>query len=200
MEAFMLDRHLRTDEIDLLLDGEEGFGVAPLKAHVRCCVQCRMDLERSREIVVLLDGLADFAPSAGFADKVMLQVQVFEPWHAAVSTTVRQFVPSSRPARLAAGVGLAASAGLLTAASTWAVSRADIGLLMAQFGLERLQDRVGAAFGDVVSAALGQSTLGMLQSGGAGFAALVVGGFVATVGISVVGLRALATSSRRHRS
>lgn len=195
----MLDRHLRTDEIDLLLDGEEGFGVAPLKAHVKSCVQCQMDLDRAREIVVLLDGLPDFSPSPAFADKVMSQVHVFEPWHAAALSTVSRFVPESRPARVAAGVGAAASAGLLSAASVWAVSRADIGLLLAQFGLERVQERVALAFTDVATAALGQSALEQLQSGGAGFAALVLGGFVAAVGVGVVGLRALATASRTRR-
>ena len=195
----MLDRHLRTDEIDLLLDGEEGFGVAPLRAHVRSCVQCHMDLDRAREVVLLLDGLPDFAPSLAFADKVMSQVQVFEPWHAAALATVAKFVPETRPARVAAGVGAAAGAGLLTAASVWAVSRADIGLLLAQVGLERFQERVAAALSDVASAALGQSALDMLQSGGPAFAALAIGGFVAAVGVSVVGLRAMATTSRSRR-
>ncbi|MGV3711157.1 MAG: hypothetical protein ACO1Q7_20220 [Gemmatimonas sp.] len=195
----MLDRHLRTDEIDLLLDGEEGFGVAPLRAHVRSCLQCQMDLDRAREVVVLLDGLPDFTPSAAFADKVMSQVQVFEPWHAAALNTVRQFVPQTRTARIAAGVGVAAGSGLLTAASVWAVARADIGILLAAVGLERFQERVALALHDVAAAALGQSALDALQSGGAGFAAMAVGGFVATVGVGVVGLRAVATASRASR-
>ncbi|MBC8089799.1 MAG: hypothetical protein H7Z40_21260 [Phycisphaerae bacterium] len=158
-----------------------------------------MDLDRAREVVLLLDGLPDFSPSPAFADKVMSQVHVFEPWHAAAFATASRFVPESRPARVAAGVGAVASAGLLSAASVWAVSRADIGLLLAQVGLERAQERVSAAFTDVATAALGQSALDMLQSGGAGFAALVVGGFVAAVGVGVMGLRALATSSRSRR-
>ena len=195
----MLDRHLRSDEVDLLLDGEEGFGVTPLRAHVRSCMQCRMDLDRAREVVVLLDGLPDFAPSRTFANKVMSQVQVFEPWHAAALNTASRFVPTTRPARVAAGIGAAASAGLLTAAGAWAVSRADIGFLLAQVGLERIQDKVGAAVSDVMSAALGQSTLDMFHANGAGFAAIALGGFVAAAGIAVVGLRALATASRRSR-
>jgi hypothetical protein len=195
----MQERHLRSDEIDLLLDGEEGFGVAPLKAHVKQCVRCQMDLDRAREIVVALDALPDFSPSPAFADSVMSQVQVFEPWHAAALSTVTRFIPQSRPARMAAGVAATISAGALTAGAYWAVSRADIGLLLAQVGLEQVQDRVGAALSDVVAAALGQSALEMLRSGGFGFAALAVGGFVATVGVAVVGLRALATASRRHR-
>ena len=92
----MQDRHLRPDEFELLLDGEEGFGVAPLRAHVRSCTSCQAELEEARELMVALDTLPDFAPSAGFSDRVMSQVQVFEPWHAAALTTARQFVPKTR--------------------------------------------------------------------------------------------------------
>ena len=195
----MQDRHLRPDEFELLLDGEEGFGVAPLRAHVRSCTSCQAELEQARELMVALDTLPDFAPSAGFSDRVMSQVQVFEPWHAAALTTARQFVPKSRPARVAAGVGAAASAGLLTAAATWAVSRADMGFLLAQVGLERVRDQVSAAFSDVVTTVLGQPGLDAMRTGTPEMTAIAVGGFVAVVGMGVVGLRALATSSRRAR-
>ena len=153
----MLDRHLRSDEIDLLLDGEEGFGVTPLRAHVRSCIQCRMDLDRAREVVVLLDGLPDFAPSSSFADKVMSQVQVFEPWHAAALNTASKFVPTTRPARVAAGIGAAASAGLLTAAGAWAVSRADIGFLLAQV-FPRLCAITGSAAGQPIGCVVSATT------------------------------------------
>ena len=96
----MHDRHLRSDEIELLLDGEEGFGVAPLRAHVKSCTSCRQELESARELMVALDSLPDFAPSVNFSDRVMSQVQVFEPWHAAATRTVEQFVPATRPARI----------------------------------------------------------------------------------------------------
>ena len=195
----MQDRHLRPDEFELLLDGEEGFGVAPLRAHVRSCTSCQAELVQARELMVALDTLPDFAPSAGFSDRVMSQVQVFEPWHAAALTTARQFVPKSRPARVAAGFGAAASAGLLTAAATWAVSRADMGFLLAQVGLERVRDQVSAAFSDVVTTVLGQPGLDAMRTGTPEMTAVAVGGFVAVVGMGVVGLRALATSTRRAR-
>ncbi len=195
----MQDRHLRPDEFELLLDGEEGFGVVPLRAHVRSCTSCQAELEQARELMVALDTLPDFAPAAGFSDRVMSQVQVFEPWHAAALTTARQFVPKSRPARVAAGFGAAASAGLLTAAATWAVSRADMGFLLAQVGLERVRDQVSAAFSDVVTTVLGQPGLDAMRNGTPEMTAVAVGGFVAVVGMGVVGLRALATSTRRAR-
>jgi hypothetical protein len=129
----------------------------------------------------------------------MSQVQVFEPWHAAALTTAQRFVPQSRPARVVAGVGAALSAGLVTAGATWAVARADIALFLAQIGLERVQEQTSAAFSDIVSTILGQPGLDAMRTGSPETAALAVGSFVAVVGMGVVGLRALATSSRRAR-
>ena len=39
-------RHLLPNEIDLLVDGEAGFGVAPLRAHVAECDECRAQARR----------------------------------------------------------------------------------------------------------------------------------------------------------
>lgn len=178
----MQERHLRPDEIELLLDGEEGFGVAPLRAHVRHCAFCESELDQARELMVALDTLPDFAPSPAFADRVMSQVQVFEPWHAAAMNTAQQFVPASRPARVAAGAGVAVSAGLITAAGTWAVARADIALLMTQIGLENVRTQVSAATSDLVSTVLGQPGLAAMQSSTPEMMALIMGGFVAVTG------------------
>jgi len=199
MEAIVLDRHLRPDEFELLLDGEEGFGVTPLRAHVKSCVACQSEFEHARELMIALDTLPDFAPSAGFSDRVMRQVQVFEPWHAAALTTAQRFVPKSRLARVFAGIGAALSAGLVTAGGTWAFARADIALFLAQVGLERFQEQTSAAFSDVVSTILGQPGLDAVRTGSPEMTAVALGGFVAVVGMGVVGLRALATSSRRAR-
>ncbi|MCC6244021.1 MAG: hypothetical protein IT353_14355 [Gemmatimonadaceae bacterium] len=195
----MQDRHLRPDEIELLLDGEEGFGVAPLRAHVRQCALCDTELDKARELMIALDTLPDFAPSRAFADRVMSQVQVFEPWHAAAMNTAQQFVPATRPARVAAGVGVAVSAGLITSVGTWAMARADMALLMTQLGLSRVREQVSAATSDLVSTVLGQSGLQAMQSSTPEMLALMMGGFVAVTGLGVVGLRALATASRRSR-
>ncbi|MBL0172793.1 MAG: hypothetical protein IPP90_19205 [Gemmatimonadaceae bacterium] len=195
----MQERHLRPDEIELLLDGEEGFGVAPLRAHVRQCASCDAELDKARELMLALDTLPDFAPSPAFADRVMSQVQVFEPWHAAALNTAQQFVPATRPARIAAGVSVAISAGLLTAAGTWALARADIAIFMTQLGLERIGDRVGAATSDLASTLLGQPGVEAIQTSTPEMMALFMGGFVAVAGLGVVGLRALATASRRAR-
>jgi len=193
----MHDRHLRSDEIELLLDGEEGFGVAPLRAHVKSCISCRQELDSARELMVALDALPDFAPSVNFSDRVMSQVQVFEPWHAAATRTVGQFVPATRPARIAAGFGAAITAGLATAGATWVVARADMAFILTQLGAEGVRDQIVAASSDVASTVLGQPGIAAMQSGSPELAAIAAGGFVAIAGMGVVGLRALATASRR---
>ena len=192
----MIDRHLRPDEIELLLDGEEGFGVAQLRAHASSCSTCQAELERARELMVMLDTLPDFAPSASFADRVMSDVQVFEPWHAAVTRTVAQVVPATRRARMAAGLAAAVVAGLGTAGATWVVARADMGLLLAQLGLERFREQLTAAGSDVMTTVVGQPGLDALRGSSPEVMALTMGAFVAVAGIGVVGIRALATSSR----
>ena len=58
-----MNRHLLPEEIDLLIDGEAGFGVAPLKAHVRRCAECRGELEDARAVLAALDQLPHLAPS-----------------------------------------------------------------------------------------------------------------------------------------
>ena len=195
----MQDRHLRPDEIELLLDGEEGFGVAPLRAHIRQCSHCDSELDKARELMIALDALPDFSPSPAFADRLMSQVHVFEPWHAAALNTAERFVPATRPARIAASLGAAVSAGALTAAGTWALARADIALFMTQIGLERAQERVAAATSDLVATVLGKPGIEALQGSSPEMLALIMGGFVAVTGLGVVGLRSLATASRRNR-
>jgi hypothetical protein len=192
----MHDRHLRSDEIELLLDGEEGFGVAPLRAHVHACLPCRQALADARELMVALEALPDFAPSPHFADRVMSQVQVFEPWHAAAARTVEQFVPAGRVARVAAGLGAAVAAGFATAGATWVLARADMAFILTRLGAEGVRDQIAAAVTDVASTVLGQPGLDVVRTGTPEMAAVAVGGFVAVVGMGVVGLRALATTSR----
>ena len=197
VEAHLLDRHLRTDEIDLLLDTEVGFGVQPLRAHVRECVRCQEELERAREVLLVLEDLPHFVPSTNFADRVMLQVQVFEPWHVAARNSVLRFVPESRPARVAAGVGAAASAGILVSVAAWGIDHADMGLLMAAVGLDQAQASASAALSDVTLAVVGQSGLDAWASGGPMVLALAGAGFVVAAGAMVMGLRRLTAAKDR---
>lgn len=193
----MEHRHLTPHEFDLLVDGEEGFGVAPLRAHVDQCAACRQELEAQTRVVEALENLPHFSPSPLFAYRVMREVQVFEPWHVAAVSTVRRFVPRTRPARaLAAGVaGLVAAS--LTAGSLWLASRLDAVALFAGIGLAEIQDAGNRAVASVVGATMGSAAL---AAGGGGTSLTVgAGGLLAAVAVAAFGLRALAAASRRRR-
>jgi hypothetical protein len=185
-------RHLTPQEIDLLVDGEEGFGVAPLAAHISECVTCRTELESQQRLVNSLEKLPHFTPSPLFAYRVMKQVQVFEPWHVTAANTVRRFVPRSRPARvLAAGLaGMVATT--LTVATVWMASRLDAIAFLGGVALQRMRD-VGTQTATGVVSSMAGST------GADNGLALTAAGFLAAVAVSAFGLRAIAAAARRRR-
>jgi len=192
-----VNRHLLPDEIDLLLDGEAGFGVAPLKAHLRNCPECAAELEATRLVVGELESLPHLAPSPLFADRVMQQVQVFEPWHVALLDTMRRFVPQSRPARVLAGAGAVSIASVLTLALIWFGARLDILTMLGGTALDRAQLAARGMLGDAVAAMLGDPAAGLL--GSTTGVALLATTFVIGLIVAAAGLRAVAASSRRSR-
>ena len=192
-----MNRHLLPDEIDLLLDGEAGFGVAPLKAHVRQCPECAAELEDARLVVAELDRLPHFAPSPLFADRVMQQVQIFEPWHVAALDSLRRFVPQSRPARVFAAAGGISLATFVTVALLWIGARLDVLALLGGAALDRAQTGARAVLGDAVASALGASAHGVIQNGVG--AAMIAGTFVLALVVATVGVRAVASTSQRRR-
>lgn len=195
----MNEKHLEPEQIEQLLDGEEGFGAAQLWAHLWSCPQCEAELERARDFMLALDTLPDFEPGNGFANRVMSEVQVFEPWYVALARSVKGLIPARGPSRVLAGLGAAAGAGLATAGATWAVAHMDIAVLLAQMGLSRFREQISAAFSDLFRTLAGQPGLDMLQQSSPETIAIMAGGFVAIAGVGVVGVRYLASSDRAAR-
>lgn len=68
--------HLTTDELELWAQGLLGAAQA---FHLTDCSLCRELAERERKVILALVQLAPFAPSAGFADRVMSKVKVPTP-------------------------------------------------------------------------------------------------------------------------
>ena len=196
----MQHRHLLSNEIDLLLDGEVGFGVAPLRAHVDGCSECSARLDEARVVADALERLPHFAPRSGFSDRVMLQVQVVEPWHVAALDTVRRFVPESRPLQVLALGGAAVTSIGISAGAAWIAFNADLTFQSASFVSGRLRDGIVSAAERALEAALGSGAADVLRSSGsialaAGAVALLV-----SIGAAALGFRALATAARRHGS
>ncbi len=196
----MNHRHLLPDEIDLLLDDEVGFGVQPLKAHIRDCGDCRAQVEEARTFVDALEDLPHFAPSHTFADRVMSQVPVFVPWHVAARDTVVRWLPQSRPARLAVAAMATSAASVLTVAILWIATQADVVALasgVAGGGVERVLWNAGRS---ILTTVFGDQMFTIIQSTGTvGIAAALLGMLAAAAG-SAAGLRALAAASSRRRS
>lgn len=196
----MNHRHLLPNEIDLLLDGEVGFGVAPLRAHARECAQCRAELEEGRRVVEALDRMPRFSPAVGFADRVMAQVQVFEPWHVTVADRARRFVPRSRPARVLVAAMAASVAVVLSVTTLWLAARLDLFVFTMGVAGDYVRGALLGFLGSVVAAAFGGPAAEALRASGAAGAALAAGTLVLLILTTLGGLRALVAAASRRRA
>ncbi len=193
-----MNRHLLPDEIDLLLDGEVGFGTAPLKSHVRQCAACRAELEQARTLVSELEHLPHLAPSPAFTSRVMSRVQVFVPWHVALLDTVRGLVPRSRPVRVLAGTVASVVAVALTVVSVWLLASLDTVVFATGLLLDRARDAILSALAAAVAASFGEPALQALRSNGVLGLVAVAAVLLAAAVIAAGALRAIAVSPRRR--
>ena len=194
----MNHRHLLPNEIDLLVDGEAGFGVAPLRAHVAECDECRARLDDARIVVDALEALPHFAPDSRLADRVMAQVPVFVPAHVAARDSVTRWLPQSGPARAAAAIVGTSIAGLLTVAMVWLASRGDAAIFATSLFADRVQSLVMGTARDLAFSLLGESAVSAIQASGMLGVTLLVLGFLGTAVGTILGLRRLATASSRR--
>lgn len=195
----MQHRHLLPNEIDLLLDGEVGFGVAPLRAHAERCAECGAKLDDARLVVDALDRLPHFAPSAKFTNAVLAQVQIVEPWHVAFIEGAARLVPRARSMRVVMGTTALAIATVISASAVWLAFRADVALYLFNLVADRARSVVLSTAGSLVSGAFGQPALDTIRS--SGLIGLAAGSLVllAGVGGATMGLRSFANASRRAR-
>ena len=194
----MINRHLLPNEIDLLVDGDVGFGVAPLRAHVRQCAECRAKVDDALVVVNALEEIPHLAPSSLFADQVMSQVQVFQPWHVAARDTVSRMVPRSIPARVAAGAIGMVAATVLGMASLWIGSRLGVLTFLSGAAFQRGREVAANIAEAVIGAAFGPVALGAFRA--MGTVGLVMSTILLAVGATgaVLGVRRLATASSRR--
>lgn len=180
-----MNRHLLPDEFDLLVDEEIGFGVPELQAHVKECDRCRVELVSARAVMAHIESLPHLAPSPLFTEKVMLRVNVFEPWHVAAMNTARSLVPRHRPVRIALGVALLTSCFTLTTMALWIASRFDSAVLLAGM----VYDSAASAALGMLTAIMGPRTVAALQTGGTAMALTLASVMGVVAVISFFGLR-----------
>jgi hypothetical protein len=189
-------RHLLPNEIDLLLDEETGFGMQPLREHVRGCSDCRARLAEAQDVVANLDEVPLFSPRFGLADRVMTQVPVFVPWHVTARDTLTRWVPTSPAARTLAAVMVAVVGSLLTGVTLWIATRGDMLAMFTGLVGEQARSTVTDAASSVVVALFGPQMVAAVQQVGALGVALAAGGFLVASLATVFGLRLIAASSR----
>jgi hypothetical protein len=189
-------RHLLPNEIDLLLDEETGFGVQPLREHVRGCADCRARLSEAQDVVATLDEVPLFSPRFGLADRVMSQVPVFVPWHVTARDTMTRWLPTSPAARTLAAAMVAVVGSLLTGLTLWVATRGDMLAMFTGLVGEQARSTVTDTASDLVVALFGPQVVAAVQQVGAIGIAFAAGGFVLASLATVFGLRLIATSSR----
>ncbi|HEX5436090.1 MAG TPA: hypothetical protein VFW98_02950 [Gemmatimonadaceae bacterium] len=193
-----MDRHLLPDEIDQLLDGEVGFGTAPLKAHVRRCAACRAELDDALMVVHTIEQLPHIEPSPLFASRVMAQVRVFVPWHVALADTVRARVPRSRAARVVAFSGASVIAVLLTVATLWIATRLDAVIFAANLVVGRVRSDALALLSSAVTTIFGAPATQMLRTNGVVGLSVALLALLLSAAVAARALRALTAGARRR--
>ena len=192
----MQHRHLLPNEIDLLLDEETGFGVQPLREHVRGCPDCRARLAEAKAVVAALNEVPLMSPRFGLADRVMSQVPVFVPWHVAGRDLVARWIPTSPGARALAAAMIAVVGSLITGLTLWIATRGDMLAMFTGLVGERARSTMTDAAGDLVVSLFGTQMIAAVQQVGPLGIALAAGGFLVASLATVFGLRLIATSSR----
>ncbi|MEK7402108.1 MAG: hypothetical protein AABZ80_07060 [Gemmatimonadota bacterium] len=192
----MTHRHLLPNEIDLLLDEESGFGVRPLREHVRGCADCRDRLDAAKRVASRLSELPLIAPRYGMADRVMAQVPVFVPWHEAARDAVTPWIPTGRVPRLAAAAVTGVAGTLITGGTLWVAARGDLVATLTGLAGEGAQAAATDAAGSFVVAVFGPQVVTVMQQMGAWGLVAAAGGFAAASLATIVGLRHVATTTR----
>ena len=190
----MNHRHLLPNEIDLLVDGEAGFGVALLREHIDECGSCRERLDDARVVVDAIESLPHFYPDSRLADRVMLRVPVFVPAHIAARDSVARWLPRAGPARMAAAAIFTSAAGLLSLSLIWLAAQGDAAVFVTELLGDRLRGMVVGAATDLVLSLLGESGLGAIQNAGVMGVSLLLAGFLLSAIGTVAGIRRLATT------
>jgi hypothetical protein len=192
-----VERHLLPSEIDLLLDGEEGFGTSPLKTHIRKCPACRGELEEARETVRALEHLPHLAPSPLFTQRVLSRVNIFVPWHVAVLDTLRGFLPSSRRGRVAFGLAASSLAAVMSVLVLWIALRFDAVLFAAGLLADRVRASMLDAAGTLLAGALGDAAYTIVRTSGLFGLAVLTLALIAAALLAATLLRTIAIHRRR---
>jgi hypothetical protein len=112
--------HLTPDDVELWLNGTLD---AARTRHLDLCPECFDRAQAEREIVEQLAALPLMAPAVGFADRVMAQVTVADPF--ALRSLRRRIFATRRSLAIAASLALALM-GSMAASVAWSLANQDV--------------------------------------------------------------------------
>jgi hypothetical protein len=114
--------HLTPDDIDRWLDGTLP---ATAAGHLESCQECLELVRAEREIAELIGALPLMTPSAGFADRVMAQVQVPDPFAIrSLGAARRRLFATRRSLAVAASLAILL-VGSMAGSIVWTLSHQD---------------------------------------------------------------------------
>jgi hypothetical protein len=112
--------HLSPDDVELWLSGTLD---AERTRHLDSCPECFDRAQTEREIVEQIAILPALSPTDGFADRVMAQVTVADPY--ALRSLRRRIFATRRSMAVAAGLALAL-VGSMAASVAWSLANQDL--------------------------------------------------------------------------
>jgi len=116
--------HPANEEVEAYVAGSlSAADRATLESHLAGCPECTTEVEEWRALFAALAALPQIEPTPGFADRVMAQVRVIQPWHVRVAAMLRRFLPTTTKGWLLLSAILALPLVTLGGAVTWLASR-----------------------------------------------------------------------------
>ena len=196
----MQREHLNPREIDTLLDGEAGPAESAARAHMATCETCRAAYERARHQLGALELLPYQEPSTDFSSRIMSQVRVTEPLYVTLTDSARRLIPEKRRTRLILGATMGSMGLVLTALLIWVAARADAFVFLANLTMERGRVASLGLAQDAAVSIVGEPTASVLGLRGVRGIWIMLLLLAASVFVSTVGLRWLASAARRGRN
>ncbi len=193
-------RHLLPDEIDQMVDGDAGFGVAPLRAHLAECAECTARVSGLTAVTDALDALPYHAPRIDFADNVLNRVQIIEPWYVALADTARGFIPRAQPMRALAAVGAGLGAVAVSGGAMWLSFQTGLAAWVFNVALDQGRENLLVGAGNVAGDVLGAGGAATLAQGGLPMLAIGAAVLAGSAIAAAAGFRRLASAARAKRS
>ncbi|HVT37796.1 MAG TPA: hypothetical protein VHE78_02005, partial [Gemmatimonadaceae bacterium] len=132
-----------------------------------------------------------------FANQVLGQVQIIEPWHVAAINAAQRLVPRSAPMRVVMAASATVIAAGVSASAVWLSLHADATLYAVNLATDRARAALVHGAAGLIGNAFGQAGLDTVRSGGLTGLAISGGVVLAAIAGATLGFRALATASRR---